>query len=196
MRAIKYILALALVVALVVSTNLMDNTNFQVVKESIHHIYEDRLIAYDLNFKMHNEITDARLMVAKKDTSLLKSTRADFNKTLEELILQYKSTKLTKQEKSLFEQLQAKVKELTAVEKKIAVAADKDALMLYEENLLHLDNLLDELAEIQLKESQRQLSYANRAINSSSMLAKLEIAGIIALGVIIQFLIIYNVRKK
>ena len=196
MKKIKYVIALSLVFVLVIGTNIMDNSSFQVVKNSIQNIYEDRLVAYDLTFKMYKEFTHKKLLLTNADTTGFKSNRAESEENIRQLIARYEATKLTKKEDEYFDNLKSQIKDLLAYEKQLVKDFDNTKTQVYDNKLDKISETLNALTEIQIDEGKRQLVYSNRAIDSSNTLSKLEIGIIIFVGLVIQFIIIYEPKSR
>lgn len=196
MRKFERIVALLLVFILVIATNVMDNTSFRVVKESIGNIYEDRLVAYDLTYKMHNEVADRRVTLLTSDTKQQQATIKQFNASIDQLITQYATTKLTTKEAGYFEVLQAQFESLKQLENKYISATEgaenTQLLNSMETELAGIVSTLNSLATIQIDEGKRQVINSNRAIKTSDMLSKFEIVSIVVIGLLILFLIIYE----
>jgi hypothetical protein len=77
---IKWSVGLLLVIVLIVSTNFIDQNNFQRIQDSVTSIYEDRLIAKDLLFDIQLEIHDKELLLAENKDSILLSNRSSSQK--------------------------------------------------------------------------------------------------------------------
>ncbi len=196
MEKVKYVIALSLVFVLVIGTNIMDNSSFRVVKESIQNIYEDRLVAYDLTFKMYQEFTNKKLLLINKDTISFKSNRNTSEENIQNLIERYETTKLTRREDKYFKTLKSQIQDLLAYEKQLVQEFNDEKIRAYDNQLDNINETLNVLAEIQIDEGKRQLVYSNRAIESSHTLSKLEIGIIIFVGLVIQFIIIYEPKSK
>jgi hypothetical protein len=77
---------------LIVSTNFIDQNNFQPIQDSVTSIYEDRLIAKDLLFDIQLEIHDKELLLAENKDSILLSNRSSSQKKIENFIEDFSKT--------------------------------------------------------------------------------------------------------
>ncbi len=186
---IKMIAALALVFLLVIATNMMDNHHFEVVRKTLKTVYEDRLLAKGYIYKMSEQL-QRKHMALLTGEDLIRETQAA-NDSLQVLVGLYSATKLTSQEAGQFSELRDDLNALSGIESRWMEgepANRDDVAPLYAK----LESNLAALAEIQVVEGKRQIDYSNRAIANSDMISKIEIGVLIAIGLIIQILIIYN----
>jgi len=195
MNKIKYVFALSLVLALVIATNVMDNTSFKIVKDSIENIYEDRLMAYDLIYKMSNELAKKKLQLSEQDSVQVASVISSAEATISDLMAKYEMTKLTRKESKYFETLKEQFEGLKKYNTANISNSDLEQIRGYRQQLVAFSETLDELAQIQVEEGKRQLNNSNRAIKSSDILARMEIIAIIIIGIIIQAIILYKPKE-
>lgn len=196
MRKFERIVALVLVFILVIATNVMDDTSFKVVKESMGNIYEDRLIAYDLTYKMHNEVSNRHLVLANNNVQMQSATLTKFNTLIANALAQYEATEFTTTEQAYFEILKSQFNDLQALDGEILAATTDEVktklLASSKEKLSSIVGTLNSLATIQIDEGKRQVINSDRAIKSSDMLSKFEIISMVVIGLLILFLIIYE----
>lgn len=194
MKKIERIVALVLVLILVIATNVMDNTNFKIVEDSAKSIYEDRLVAYDLTYKMHTEVANRRLALAQNNISNFKSATERFDGSIEQLISQYAKTKLTQGESDRFDILKTQFTNLKKVEEEYMNFANNEQARTQYANVVkqtsEIFESLSTLASIQLDEGKRQLKRTKQAVSSSNMLSTIEIVSMAIIGLLIVFLII------
>ena len=199
MRKFERITALVLVLLLVIATNVMDNTSFTIVKNSVSSIFDDRLVAYDLTYKMHNQIMNRQIGLLKDDQVAFKASTAQFESSIENLIDKYAKTNLTSKEAGNFEMLQTQFEELKDLENQYLSTKDKiagDELHdTIETQIAQITETLNTLAAIQIKEGRRLLNDSNRAVNSSKLLSKIEIISMIIIAMIIIFMIVRETRS-
>lgn len=195
MRKLERIVALILVLIIVIFTNVMDNTSFKVVKESIGNIYEDRLLAYDLTYKIHNEVEERRMMLLKGNLLGFKASSSNFALTVDSLVKQYKTTELTTYEAEKFTILQRQLAEIQQIElvgSANVLQNEKEFRDKVELKSAEIVASLNALAAIQIIEGKRQLNNSERAVKSSEVLSKVEIISMILITLLIIFLIIYE----
>lgn len=71
---IKWVLGILIIFALIITTNLIDKNNYSKVGNSIVTIYEDRLIAKDLIFKISNAIHKKEVAAISANTAFFETT--------------------------------------------------------------------------------------------------------------------------
>lgn len=195
MRKLERIVALILVLIIVIFTNVMDNTSFRIVKESIGNIYEDRLVAYDLTYRMHHEVEERRLMLLKGDLTGFGNSKKQFNIVIDSLLTQYAITELTNNEAEYFATLKKQLTELQQMENAFNTQDNPEELGFREKieaKSAKIVDSLNALAAIQVSEGKRQLDISKRAFESSYALSKVEIISMIVITILIIFLIIYE----
>ena len=114
---VKWILGIAMVFVIIVTTNLIDRNNFLQVKDSIVTIYEDRLVANDLLFEMSKAVQDKEIAVSKSDLVFYLGTNKSVNKNIETSISKFEKTKLTLEEENLLKDFKKNIELLLNAEK-------------------------------------------------------------------------------
>ncbi|SOE19736.1 Four helix bundle sensory module for signal transduction [Spirosomataceae bacterium TFI 002] len=191
MKKFERITALILLLIIVITTNVMDNTSFKIVEDSVNNIYEDRLVAYDLTYKMYSEVMERRMALSQNDLSHFQSNTAKFESSIGDLIAQYSNTKLTQKEDENFKALQSQFSELKVLESRLVGSkTSENSLKEVEVKTAKIIESLQSLAAIQISEGKRQLNKSKQAIYSSNVLSKIEIVSMIVISLIIVFLII------
>jgi len=66
---VKWVLGILMIFILIIATNLIDRNNFVRIKDSLETIYEDRLVAKDLIFKISKSVQEKELALAKLDST-------------------------------------------------------------------------------------------------------------------------------
>lgn len=200
MKKVKAIAALILVFLLVLATNVMDNNHFAVVKRTLTTVYEDRLVAKDHIYKLSKQLQKKRLALHKAEVEEIQQINATANDSINKIIETYSLTKLTDREAEYLNILQKDLKQLFNKEKQWIDASETmisdEALDAASQHYDGINKVLDTLSEIQLKEGKRQINYSNRAIANSDLMSKIEIAVLIAIGIVIQILIVYKPSRK
>ncbi|MCA6074642.1 MCP four helix bundle domain-containing protein [Fulvivirga sedimenti] len=192
-RKLKLLAALMLVFLLVLATNMMDNHHFEVVKKTLKTVYEDRLVAKNYIFRMSAQLKHKELAIMTGDEEHIPEVLTTANDSLQILMDLYSGTKLTSREAGLLRDVRDKLATLEKVENQWEAMDDSlrnDVTKQYQE----IESLLAKLSEIQLTEGKRQIEYSNRAIANSDLISKIEIGVLIAIGLIVQILIIYKVN--
>ncbi|MEN8901758.1 MAG: MCP four helix bundle domain-containing protein [Nonlabens sp.] len=193
---IKWSVGLILVILLIVATNFIDRNNFQRIQDSVYSIYEDRLIAKDYIFDIQLQIHEKELLLADKNDSIYFSKRSVGNKEIANLIDGFSNTTLIREEKRVFANLKEEVDALFKMEATYLNNSNKtpDASSL-KSQLNTISNSLSDLSDIQIAEGKRQMQVGKKAIESVELLTQLEIWIMVVLGIIVQFIILYNPKK-
>lgn len=156
-KKFKAIIALVIVFLMILATNMMDNKHFAFVQESFESIYKDRLVVNDYIFRI------ARLVEAKREKAnsltlgekyLLESQSSD---SIDQLIINYTSTKLSRKEEMQFSTLKEKLNTLSFLEAELAKATDSEErnqlLIRLNDNTSSIIDNLETLSSIQLDEA-------------------------------------------
>ena len=187
---IKWILAILVVFVLILATNLIDKRNFNSIRDSIVTIYEDRLIAKDIINEVSNAVHKKELALVTGDSAFYKSENESVNHSIDNQIKRYKNTKLTEQERKVFEDLKKNIQLLLDAEK--SNAPDQRI----QEYIEDVKENLSALSEIQLDEGKKQLMLSKRAMDSIELFTDIEIYILIALAILIQIIVLYQPKKR
>lgn len=186
---IKIGLAFAIVFLLVLATNRLDKRRFVTISNTLTSVYEDRLVAkgylYELNTIFHEQ---EKLLVTSSDTV----PQNVYHNTVKSIIEAYKSTKLTNEERSAFSNFQQHFKELQVLEESASDVQSEDIKPVLLRQINRIQNDLDVLAKIQLDEGESLTKFAQSSLETSSNISKIEIAVIILIGIVVQFIIFYK----
>ncbi|MDF9797312.1 mRNA degradation ribonuclease J1/J2 [Catalinimonas alkaloidigena] len=191
---IKWVLSILLVFVIVLTTNLIDKDNFNRLRHSIVTIYEDRLIANDLIYELTLLIQEKHIALLTSDSIFYKQERLETNDKIQAIIRRYEQTKITEEEREIFNRFKNNIDRLTALEKAF-IASGKP----HQENLLHQINALKEnlynLTKIQLKEGKRQMVFSQRTMDTIELFTQIEIIFLVVMAVLIQIIILYKPPK-
>lgn len=192
---VKWILGILLVFVLIVTTNLIDRNNFVRVKDSVVTIYEDRLIANDLIFEISKLIQEKEIAAVVSDTHFYAQKNQAVNTNIQGFIARYQETKLTKEERIVFENLKSDVEILFKIESEFIATGFEDKSKLIN-HIFEIKEDLYNLTKIQLEEGKRQMSISQKAIETVELFTQIEIYLLVFLAVIIQIIVMYNPKKK
>lgn len=190
---IKIGFAFAIVFILVLATNRFDKKRFETVENSLTSVYEDRLVAkgyiYSLNNIFHNQ---EKMLLNEPQNYDINS----YHNTVSSLFSSFESTKLTSEEKSTFRNLRDNFNKLQELELRyVSVKDDAISASQKEQIQVQLHRIqinLDQLAIIQQSEGENMTRFAKQSLNTSSIMSYIEIALIILVGIIVQFIIFYK----
>lgn len=194
---IKWSAGLLLVIILILATNFIDRNNFQRIQDSVVSIYEDRLVVksyiFDIQYKVHEK---ELLLAQKKDSVLLAQSAAD-NKELNDLIQGFSNTKLTRDERRYLTNLEDQVALLFEMEAAYGESSYNEANSeRLKAKLKTITYTLHQLSDIQITEGKRQLQIGKQAMKSIELITQLEIWLMVAIGIVIQVIILYNPKNK
>jgi hypothetical protein len=192
---VKWILGILMIVTLVIITNLVDRNNFFKVSNAVETIYEDRLVAKDLIFKVSDLIHRKEIAAVKSNEDFYSTQNDQINQELENLMIRYDQTKLTPEEKNLLSSFKENLNDLMKVEKDYIESNYRES-----SNLLaqfpDVKKDLQSLASIQLKEGGRQLKISRRAMDTIDLFTQIEIYILILLAIIVQIIIMYKPKQE
>ena len=192
---LKWILGIAMIFMLIMSTNLIDRNNFLRVRDSIVTIYEDRLVAKDIIFDMSKAIQTKRNALMLGDSLFFQSGNIKINTDLLYLIERFEQTKLTTAENRVFQKLKTEFSELQSQETSHDQSDEAKRKMLIVK-LDRLDETLDKLSEIQMQEGRRQMKVGKSAVSAVELYTQIELYLLLALAIVIQVIILYTPPKS
>lgn len=194
-KKIKWILGILMVFMLIITTNLIDRNNFLQVRDSVITIYEDRLVAKDIIFQLSKLVHEKEMAVAVSDSVFFSGRNKQVNTQIEDLITDFGKTKLTSEEKLLFEKFKDNVASLKKSEGDFvqSVFVQKAPLV---KRISDVKENLHYLSKIQMSEGRKEMSITKKAIDTVELFTQIEIYILILLAIIIQILVIYNPKDK
>jgi hypothetical protein len=191
----KWVGSISLVFLIVLSTNLIDQRNFNTLRDSVTTIYEDRIVANQLLFKMSMLIQEKEIALATLDSAFLEKRNNQINGKLEIWIDKYQQTKLTKEERNILNKLKEELILLERQKERYSYSTTTKNIEL--SNLIKtIDERLYALAKIQEKEGRRQMLISNEAISRIDLFTKAEIIFLIAMALLVPIIILYSPKKK
>ncbi|MFK7831706.1 MAG: MCP four helix bundle domain-containing protein [Winogradskyella sp.] len=186
---VKIGFSFAIVFLLVLATNRIDKKRFTTISESLTSVYEDRLVAKGHLYKLNNIFHD-------QEKGLLADTLSykaeSYHNEVDDLIISFKSTKLTRGEKTSLDNFENHFNELKIFENSMMQLNSKEMRAKLQMQLKRIQKDLDDLALIQLQEGESMTNFANSSLKTSATMSKIEIGVIILIGIIVQFIIFYK----
>ncbi|WNH14002.1 MCP four helix bundle domain-containing protein [Thalassobellus suaedae] len=188
---IKWVLGILMVFILILATNLIDRNNFIRVKDSVVTIYEDRLIASDLVFKIFKLVKKKEVALKLSDTVFFNQENDNTNEHIRDFILMYEQTRLTPEEYTIFKYFKSNFKllkdhEITFIASNFKNKGNQEDL------IISINKNLDDLSKIQITEGRRQMSIGKRATSAVELLTQIEICLLIVLAIVIQIIVMYK----
>jgi len=192
---LKWILGILLIFVLIIATNLIDKNNFVRVRDSVITIYEDRLVANDLIFKMQQSVHQKELAISITDTAFYSTQNPSLNKELKALVSRFEETKLTPKEAKVFKDLKNNITTLIEEEEQFLDNNFKNDSKVVNE-IEDLKAHLNDLSKIQLNEGSRQMSISKHALETVELFTQIEIYIMVFLAILIQIIVMYKPKDK
>lgn len=195
LNKIKWAAGILLVFFIVVTTNLIDKNNFSRLRYSVTTIYEDRIVASDLLFELLMLIHEKEVAVFTADAVFFQQQNAQKNREIDDLIIRYEQTQLTKKEEMLFSQLKKELRELARLEQQYTPSEATRPTEL----LNSLDQIvlyLQDLSKVQLAEGKRQMLNSNKTMDTIDLFTQIEIIFLILMAILIQIIVLYKPRSS
>ncbi len=191
--------ALVIVFLLILATNMIDKHHFDVVQKNMTSIYEDRLMAKNYIYCISRQLVLKQNVLQTGDLAYAAKVNQIANDSIHSLLDKYSGTKLTEMESRHFNSLGNRIDKLFEHEKKFgkeeSVNEELHLMNSTENYYSDIFRHLDALSAIQIKEGKRALIFSNQTINSSNLIAKIEIGVLIFIGVLLQLLIFLKPLK-
>lgn len=194
LNKIKWTASLLVVFLLILATNLIDQDHFRNVRQSIVTIYEDRLVVKDYIYDLAMILSDKRFAIATNDLDYLQTKAAEDNEAMFNSVDKFYQTKLTKDERKILDSFSKKLEEFIQNEKVLTSDINMDKSVLTGQ-IVSLKRDLQSLSDIQMKEGKKQLSIANRSVNSIDMFTRIEIIALVIIGIVFQIVILYKPKS-
>lgn len=189
---INFGFALAIVFLLVLATNRVDKQHFEAIQSTLTTLHKDRVMAQEYVYQMKGIIYEKK--IALLDSGVVTS-QTDLNKKFETLIDVFETTKLTRNEAKIFKNLKQDFDKIKTLEAKKRIGNSK--FLTVERNHLKTIKLdLDNLSMIQMSESKNLIDIAQKSLDNNSLISKFEIGFLILIGIVLQFIIFYRVKKQ
>lgn len=191
--------SLIVVFLLVITTNVIDKTHFEIVQKSMTTVYEDRLVAKEYLYKISRQLQLKRNAFYQTDQEGLTGILIAANDSINHLIELFADTRLTEIEGKRLNGLKSKLEELKEFEKNQPNNQGQEQSAAFQSGMnghyAEVFQVLDALVEIQVAEGRRETMNSERAIESSNFISQLEIGALIILGLLIQLVIFLKPQK-
>ena len=185
---IKWVASILLIFFIVLVTNIIDRNNYNRLSYSVTTMYEDRIVASDLIFKMSRLIQDKQIAAVTNDTTFFITTNNALNQEIDDLINRYKQTDLTETEEFVFDRLQKEIKSLELKEESIHTVETSDLL----KSIDKINKHFYDLSKIQLEEGNKQLFISGKAQDTINLFSQIEIIFLILMAIVVQIIILYK----
>jgi hypothetical protein len=203
-QKIKVALLLSVVMFLVILTSIIERKNIGDINNSVHSMYEDRLVPATDLFSLTENLYSKRFLIEsylkdnyRGDQDRLALNLKEHDKNIESLISKYEKTYLVDQESKYLTEFKSKVKYYSSIESDILELIKNDskaaALNLYQTRGVeaHKNTIyqLSVLNQIQAVIANELVKDSKGIVASSNLLSTLQIVLAIITGVIIIILI-------
>lgn len=189
-QRINTALALATVFFLVLATNQIDKNHFETAQNTLKTVFEDRVVAQDYIHNINNIVFEKRLLLEKSEENY----KPILNGELSKLINNFGNTKLTTDESKHYNLLQENFNKLEKVFN--AKPLDNNTKSSVLNLLIDMNDNLNSLSKIQLKESKYLTGVAQKSLDMNNLISNVEIALLIIIGIIFQLVIFYRNKKS
>lgn len=191
---LKWILGISMVFLLIITTNLIDRSNFNQIRNSVVSIYDDRLVAKDYILEMTRLIHEKEVATVSADSTFFMNKNTQVNQDLDKLASLFESTKLTYEEQKAFDDFKGNLAKLKESER-MDFSGNNNQNEVLKEHLKSMKGNLRLLSKIQLKEGGRQMLISKRAIDSIELFTHIEIYFLIFLAIVVQILVMYKPQE-
>ncbi len=188
---LKWITGILLIFIIVLTTNLVDRSNFQKLKQSVTSIYEDRIVANDLIFELSLLVQEKEIAVAREDSVFFRRDNGQVNQDIQGLLQRYRQTRLTRQEKSIFQALQEQLQTIKQEEKEYIASGytRNEGLLRAINGTVHT---LSNLSKVQLSEGKRQMEISKNTMKTIDLFTRIEIIFLVISAIMVQIIILYK----
>ncbi|WP_149277341.1 hypothetical protein [Pareuzebyella sediminis] len=183
-----FILAMAFL--LVFASNRLNRRNFANLEQNVSSVFEDRVVVQEYIYRLNNIFHRKELSLAKSDEN--RGVPAA-DEDIENLLSDFASTKLTRDESRYLNLLKANYAKLVVLETKKTPNQGpvEEDIKLRMANLLgDISANLDRLSEVQLSEGKLMIQMSKKSLSMNQMLSRLEIAFLVIIGLLFLLLIV------
>lgn len=194
-KKIKRVASILLVFFIVLSTNLVDQKNYNRLKKSVTNIYKDRIVASDLLFEIVLLVHEKEIAIISSDTQFFQKRNKHVNNEINQYVLTYDETKLTEKEHGIFNDLKKELNHLKVLEEKYEVsdANHKNKTL---QALKSIKIKLQNLSKIQIDEGKQEMLMSNKAMKTIDIFTNIEIIFLVIMAILVQIIILYNPKKS
>lgn len=196
----KYRAALILAVILIIALlfNLMNRQNFQKLDQSMHTMFEDRLMAENYLFHLYANLNNKTRLLQRGQstgwTAKLETDLAEYQKVDRKLLDQYRATYLTEEETKQFRSLEHHLSRISLLEQQLMdiehqMAIPDRLLLQHGAETARAFSALSSLTDLQTAVGSEIREQSKRIVTGTISVSWLEITLLIILGILIQGLI-------
>lgn len=195
LNKVKWVLGILVVFFLIVATNLVDKNNFERVKDSVVEIYEDRLVAKGIVFEISQLVQEKEMAHALADEAYFRKKNEATDEHIRILLGNFSDTKLTENEKRIFNDLKSNLGHLSTYEMPDFQPTQENQELVQSRFRL-IKEELNALSKIQIEEGKQLMLASQRAIEMVDLFTQIEIYFLIFMAVLIQIIILYKPKSS
>ena len=190
---LKWLLIIGVVFTLVLATNLIDRRNFRNINNSVVSLYEDRLVVKNTILDMATAINQKEVAFLTKDTVSIKANNHRLTDALKNDLGNFNPSSVTASEVESLDQLK---NNLDAMFKAEAALLENEFSSLddYKKIIERVNETMDVLAHIQMKEGKKQLITSQRNMAAVELFTQLEIIFLVLFAAIALIIIFRKTR--
>lgn len=201
-RKISAALLLTAIFTLLFVKNLVDSKNVAQLGNSFSSVYEDRLVVESYIYRMSEHLFRKKFMLdtcsSGASAARIQPVVTEYNTRIAALINDYEKTRLTEAEAGYFEAFKKNVARLRDHEASYFRNAEVDAAKIrgmINAEFNQASTNLDRLSSIQLAEGKILNERSKKIVAGSSILTKLEIGILIAIGLMVLVLVFESTTR-
>lgn len=186
-------LVLAMAFLLVLGSNRLDQRHFTTVQTTVNSVFNDRVVVQDYIYQLSSIFHEKKLELIKNNHPSISQ-----NEIVNQLFIDFRNTELTTNEQKHLNELSSQFEKLRDLENRIAKPKNEvegDLGIVAVNTIDKMEQSLDALAQIQLKESEQLTQLSNKSLGMNILLSKLEVVFLIIIGIAMLVLIFYPVNR-
>ncbi|MGE0590035.1 MAG: MCP four helix bundle domain-containing protein [Cyclobacteriaceae bacterium] len=186
-----------LIMTIFFAINWVDKRNANALDSTFDSVYEDRLLVESYIFLLSENLYQKKITMSTCsnyiDQSVLAEKISNHNKSINELVVAFGKTKLTREESSYFAQLKNGLKEIETLEGEFITSKSEESrlpiMSQIEDQFETTIGDLNQLSKIQITEGKVLKDQSKKILAGSTLLTQFELVIIIGIGILIQVLI-------
>jgi hypothetical protein len=191
---LKWSIVLSFVILIIITTNFIDQNNYDRVKKSMNTIYNDRLVVNDIIFELNLILQKKEMAVIENDSLFFEQQNPKLNQEITGLLKRFNETVLVPKEAKQLNAFETNLETLYRLES-VDFNHNENAIEL-QQQLNRMESTLHKLSKIQLEEGRRQLFLGKKAVASIDLYTKMEVFLLIILAILLLFTIFYRPKPN
>ena len=192
-KKLKWVFIIGAVFTLGVTTNVIDERNYNKINQSIVSIYEDRLLVKHTILDMATVINQKEVAFLTRDTIFIKASNPALTEKLKSDLMTFSRTKVTSKQNEYLTRLQENLELMFRRENEL-LKNQFTTIDQYKIIIARVNENMDVLAHIQMNEGKREFMQSQRDLVSIGIFSWLEIIAM-TLFAVISLVLIYREPK-